>query len=70
MAALYLSVGNLAGMGLGPPAAGYVIQSGMIGSGRVGAALALVAAPTILLGALLLLAALPAHARRAAGRLD
>ena len=65
MAALYLSVGNLAGMGLGPPLVGWVLENGLDQPARVGWALALVAAPTIVIGAALLALALPMHRRRA-----
>jgi MFS family permease len=66
MSALYLSLGNLAGMGIGPPLAGFIIENNLAPSSRVGAALAMVAGPTIVMGALLLCLALPRHARRAA----
>jgi MFS family permease len=48
--ALYLLLGNLAGLGLGPPVAGWLLDRGF----AIGAALALVALPTAAAGALLL----------------
>ena len=61
MIALYLLVGNLVGLGVGPPSVGTILDT--LGTG-VGQALAIVALPSVVLGALLLWRALPAHAAR------
>lgn len=66
MSALYLSAGNLAGFAVGPPLTGYILQRGLSDPRQVGAALAIVAAPTAIAGAWLLWLALPHHRRRAA----
>lgn len=65
MAAVYLSAGNLVGLGLGPPSVGLILESGFGDPARVGAALAMVASVTTISGALLLERALLAHQRRA-----
>jgi MFS family permease len=54
MVALYLLLGNLAGLGLGPPAVGALLDHGFGDPTQVGPALALIALPTALPGALLL----------------
>ena len=67
MTALYLMIGNLVGLGLGPPAVGAILDRGLGDPARVGIALALVGTATVLPGALLLLVALRWHRRVAAG---
>lgn len=63
--ALYLLIGNLFGMGLGPPAVGLLLDR-VLGPGAVGTALALVGAVTVSSGALLLALAARRHGARAA----
>lgn len=65
MAALYLSAGNLLGMGLGPPSVGVLLDRGFDDPSRVGPAIAIVAALTVTSGAALLWRALPLHRERA-----
>ncbi len=65
MAALYLSAGNLLGMGLGPPSVGWLLDRGLGDPSKVGAAIAIVATLTVTSGALLLWRALPLHRARA-----
>ncbi|WP_439486865.1 MFS transporter [Blastomonas fulva] len=69
MVALYLLLGNLVGLGLGPPSVGMVIEYGLRDPASVGPALAIVAAATVLTGALLLRRALVPH-RALAERID
>lgn len=52
--ALYLLLGNLVGLGLGPPAVGLIVEQLLGDPRRIGAALSLVALCTVPLGALLL----------------
>jgi MFS family permease len=66
MAAIYLSLGNLIGMGIGPPLTGLILQEVLGSAEQVGIALALVTVPTAIAGALLLRSALALHRRRAA----
>ncbi|QGN55856.1 MFS transporter [Novosphingobium sp. Gsoil 351] len=61
MTALYLMIGNLVGLGLGPPAVGLILDRGVGDPTPVGVALALVGAATVLPGAMLLLCALRWH---------
>ena len=65
MAALYLSVGNLAGMGFGPPMVGLLLDRGLGDPKHVGTAIAIVAAITVTSGAVMLWRALPLHGERA-----
>lgn len=65
MAAIYLSAGNLAGMGLGPPIVGLLLDRGLGDPSRVGTAIAIVAAFAVTAGASLLYRALPLHRERA-----
>jgi MFS family permease len=67
MTALYLMIGNLVGLGLGPPAVGVILDHVLGDPSRIGTALALVAAATVLPGALLLVWALRWHRDVAAG---
>jgi MFS family permease len=69
MTALYLMIGNLVGLGLGPPAVGLILDRVLGDPSRIGIALALVAAATVLPGALLLLWALRWH-RHVAARIE
>ncbi len=64
--ALYLLIGNLFGMGLGPPAVGLLLDRFFQDPARVGTALAIVGGITVTSGAALLLLALRRHAARAA----
>lgn len=61
MTALYLMIGNLVGLGIGPPAVGVILDRWFGDPTRVGAALALVGSVTVLPGALLLILALRWH---------
>ncbi len=54
--AIYLLVGNLLGLGLGPPSVGLLVDHVLHDPARVGTGLAIVAAPTLLIGLLLLVA--------------
>ncbi|MEO5640848.1 MAG: MFS transporter [Sphingomicrobium sp.] len=68
MIALYLLLGNLFGLCIGPPAVGLILA--WLGDpSRVGIALSLIAAATILIGARLLVSALRPHAIVAAALL-
>ena len=64
MIALYLLIGNLFGLGLGPPVVGLLLEEVVGDPGKVGAALAILTLPTTLIGALLLRAVLHRHRRR------
>ena len=57
MVALYLLIGNLVGLGLGPPAVGAIIASGSLGTDRIGQALAVIGLLSGLPGAALLVLA-------------
>lgn len=57
MVALYLLLGNLAGLGLGPPAVGLIVEHGLRDPAAVGTALALVALATAPLAVALLMLA-------------
>ena len=61
MVALYLLLGNLFGLGLGPPSIGLVLERILVDPVRVGPALAIVAALTVVTGAILLRIALRPH---------
>ena len=65
MVAIYLLVGNLLGLGLGPPSVGLLLDHLLHDPTKVGLALAIVAAPTLLLGLMLLWAARRGFALRA-----
>lgn len=69
MTALYLTVGNLMGLGIGPPLVGAILDRGIGDPQQVGTALALVGSASALPGALLLLLALRWH-RQAAARIE
>ncbi|HEX8419270.1 MAG TPA: MFS transporter [Sphingomonas sp.] len=66
MIALYLLIGNLCGLSLGPPAIGLLLDGALGAPLRVGTALALLTVPTTLGGALLLRGTSGGHRRRAA----
>ncbi|MDH7973221.1 MFS transporter [Sphingomonas sp. AR_OL41] len=63
---LYLMLGNLVGLGLGPPIVGLLLQHVIADPARVGVAVALVAVPSVLGGLWLLVRALRPHAACAA----
>ena len=63
--AIYLLVGNLLGLGLGPPSVGLLLDHLLHDPTKVGLALAIVAAPTLLLGLMLLWVARRGFALRA-----
>lgn len=63
MIALYLLIGNLCGLGLGPPAVGLLLDRVLVDAAQVGTALSLLAVPTTVIGAALLFGARAAHRR-------
>lgn len=70
MVALYVLTGNLVGLGFGPPSVGLVLEHVLGDTERVGTAIALVAAFSVIPGAILLRLALRRHGLRAATILD
>ena len=66
MIALYLLLGNLIGLGLGPPTVGIILEKGLGDPRQVGLALSVVAALSVTAGAIFLLRALKPHAALAA----
>lgn len=64
MVALYLLVGNLVGLGLGPPSIGFVIEHILGDPSQVGQAIALIGAAIVIPGAFLLARSLPAFRAR------
>lgn len=65
MIALYLMLGNLIGLGFGPPSVGLILQYGLRDDRAVGAALSIVALPSVAIGLWLLGRARPLHANLA-----
>ncbi len=65
MVALYLMLGNLIGLGFGPLGVGLILQHVLRDESAVGLALALIAAPSVLIGTGLLYRARAAYAARA-----
>lgn len=59
--ALYLLLGNLFGLGLGPPTVGAILEKGLGNPAQVGMALAIVAAISVTTGIVLLLYAVKPH---------